>query len=150
MMDTDHRTAPTALGVSTMDRFVLGDTDFAVDRSESSVDMAPDGTVTIEVWGTAEALDAQPDTGRYAWAIHPPRLYLTDVPVARSGAVATARLDDSMADRYDIGLYLHEHGDVIGELILDPARSLRISGSAQVNGRTEPIDVEVELPLPPE
>ncbi|MEL5956293.1 hypothetical protein AADR41_16250 [Streptomyces sp. CLV115] len=105
--------------------------------------------MSIEVWGTTEALDAQPGTGRYAWAIHPPRLYLTEVPLARSGAVATVRLDDSMADRYDIGLYLHEHGDVIGELILDPARFLRISGSAQVNGRTEPIDVEVRLPLPP-
>ncbi|MCX4850864.1 hypothetical protein [Streptomyces sp. NBC_00893] len=133
-----------------MDRFVLGDTDFAVDRSESSVRTAPDGTVTIEVWGTDGALDAQPDTGRYAWAIHPPRLYLTEVPAAWSGAVATVRFDDSMADRYDIGLYLHEHGDVIGELTLDPARSLRVRGSAQVNGRTEPIDVEVGLPLLPE
>jgi hypothetical protein len=132
-----------------VDRFVLGDTDFAVDRSESSVRVAPDGTVTIEVWGAAEALDAQPDTGRFAWAIHPPRLYFTEVPVTRSGDVATVRFDDGMADLYDIGLYLHEHGDVIGELTLDPACSLRVSGSAQVNGRTESIDVEVTLPLPP-
>ncbi|MFD0339881.1 hypothetical protein ACFVH0_14485 [Streptomyces sp. NPDC127117] len=133
-----------------MDRFVLGDTDFGVDRSESSVQVAPDGRVTIEVWGTAGALDALPETSRFAWAVHPPRLYLTEVPVAWSGDVATVRFDDSMADLYDIGLYLHEHGDVIGELTLDPARSLRIGGSARVNGRTEPIDVEVGLPLLPE
>ncbi|SFY40533.1 hypothetical protein OH786_32340 [Streptomyces atratus] len=133
-----------------MDRFVLKDTDFAVDRSESSVQVAPDGTVTIELWGAAEALDAQCDTSPFACAIHPSRLCLTAVPVTWTGDVATVRFDDSMADLYDIGLYLHEHGDIVGELTLDPARTLRIRGSAQVNGRAESMDVQVGLPMPPE
>ncbi|WP_405719781.1 hypothetical protein [Streptomyces sp. NBC_00046] len=130
-----------------MDRFVLGGTDFAVDRSASSVEPAPDGTVTIEVWGTDEAFEAQGDTGPFAWVTRPPRLYLTAVPAVRTGDVATVAFDDGMADLYDIGLYLHERGDVIGELTVDPARTLRISGSAQVNGRAESMDVQVSLPL---
>ncbi|MFD7495125.1 hypothetical protein ACFV8T_22325 [Streptomyces sp. NPDC059832] len=130
-----------------MDRFVLGDTDFAVDRSESSVRTAPDGLVTVGVWGTAEALDAQGDTGPFGWAVHPPRLYLTAVPATWTGGVAVIRIDDTMSGLCDIGLYLHEHGDVTGELTLDPARTLRISGSAQIGGRAESIDVQVDFPL---
>ncbi|MFJ4577054.1 hypothetical protein ACIP4W_37905 [Streptomyces sp. NPDC088846] len=132
-----------------MDRFVLGNTDFAVDRSASSVQVAPDGLVTVVVCGTDEAVDAQRDTDPFSWAIHPPTLYVTAVPATWTGDVATVRIDEAVSDLYDVGLYLHEHGDVIVELTLDRARALHISGSAQVSGHAEPIDIKVGLPLLP-
>ncbi|GAA2446111.1 hypothetical protein GCM10010433_54600 [Streptomyces pulveraceus] len=133
-----------------MDTFVLGDTDFAVDRSESSVQVSPDGLVTVSLWGTIEALDGQGDGGPFGWALHPPHLYLTAVPAAWTDDVATMSIDEAMADLYDIGLYLHEHGDVTGELTLDPARALCFSGSVRVLGRVESVEVRLGLPLPSE
>ncbi|MFF8916463.1 hypothetical protein ACF08M_24830 [Streptomyces sp. NPDC015032] len=132
-----------------MDQFVLGNTDFAVDRSASPVQVSPDGLITVVVCGTGEAVEAQRDTDPFGWAIHPPTLHLTAAPATWAGDVATARIEDATSDLYDVGLYRHEHGDVTVDLTLDPARTPHIGGTALVSGHAEPIGRQVGRSLLP-
>lgn len=136
-----------------MGEFVIGDTDFGIDRASVIFDLVPgdDGTVllTVEFEGREVDFDRiQEERGdQWGWASYPPSFYLRDFPVAAAGAgTITTVLDRKAYQQYEVALYMMEHNTVEGSINITAGTQIEIIGQVDLMGKLTPFRIRWSKP----
>ena len=131
--------------------FSIGDTNFDVDFTKSSIRLEEDGTgmveLNIDIHGDDDVFMrlTEPDDAEWSWALYPPAFFLHGLrmPQGQGGAFAIGMLD-THPEAEESGIYMMEYGDVSAVNILElSARRLLVSGMVDLCGKRLPFHIDM-------
>jgi hypothetical protein len=133
-----------------LDEFLIGDTNFGVEREKSRFDLtkAADGRLllTIEIRGNEKIYDdlSAADDSEWSWTLYPPYFYLRDYPVPETsdGNNVAIKLKAEDSDEFDLAIYLMEHFDVEGVAINVCGDRIEISGRVNLTDEPRPFSIK--------
>lgn len=82
------------------------------------------------------------EKGKWSWIIYPPKIYFKDIPCEEENGEITLDIDDDMLDEYDIALYLVEHNDFFGQVIISK-NTISIKGITYLSGKEKELVIHV-------
>ena len=126
--------------------FILGDTEFGVDRAKSSCKTRQqDGQLwlSFDVYGdqgTYDLISADEDSP-WSWTLYPPRFY-GDFPATRDDTgVVEARISVDDLCEYEVALYLMNHNDVDVVVRQNPDGTAEANGVVDIFGKQTPFRI---------
>lgn len=119
-----------------MNSFKINDTEFGVGDAQISIE---DNLINLQITADDEKFEALCSQDEWSWALYPPEIYFYEVPYIG----AKIRIDDSMLDKCDIGLYMMEYCDFKGTLEINDSE-ITISGNADIMGEISKIYIKIE------
>lgn len=131
--------------------FSIGDTNFDVDFTKSSIRLEEDGTgmveLNIDIHGDDDVFMrlTEPDDAEWSWALYPPAFFLHGLrmPQGQGGAFAIGMLD-THPEAEESGIYMMEYGDVSAVNIIElSARRLLVSGMVDLCGKRLPFHIDM-------
>lgn len=131
--------------------FSIGDTNFDVDFTKSSIRLEEDGTgmveLNIDIHGDDDVFMrlTEPDDAQWSWALYPPAFFLHGLrmPQGQGGAFAIGMLD-THPEAEESGIYMMEYGDVSAVNIIElSARRLLVSGMVDLCGKRLPFHIDM-------
>ena len=131
--------------------FSIGDTNFDVDFTKSSIRLEEDGTgmveLNIDIHGDDDVFMrlTEPDDAEWSWALYPPAFFLHGlrIPEGQGGAFAIGMLD-THPEAEESGIYMMEYGDVSAVNIIElSARRLLVSGMVDLCGKRLPFHIDM-------
>lgn len=131
--------------------FSIGDTNFDVDFTKSSIGLEEDGTgmveLNIDIHGDDDEFMrlTEPDDAEWSWALYPPAFFLHGlrIPQGQGGAFAIGMLD-THPEAEESGIYMMEYGDVSAVNIIElSARRLLVSGMVDLCGKRLPFHIDM-------
>ena len=131
--------------------FSIGDTNFDVDFTKSSIRLEEDGTgmveLNIDIHGDDDVFMrlTEPDDAEWSWALYPPAFFLHGlrIPQGQGGAFAIGMLD-THPEAEESGIYMMEYGDVSAVNIIElSARRLLVSGMVDLCGKRLPFHIDM-------
>ena len=120
-----------------MDIFRIGDTDFGIGEIILEIDNGIISDLTIT--GSEdmyEQLTADESENWYSSTVYPPKVYFREVPLT-DGKI---EITDELLDEYDIALYLNEHNDLYGTLVICDKR-ITVKGEVNLWGTIYPLEI---------
>ena len=96
-----------------MNSFIIGDVDFGIGDYDFSIE---DNVLNLEIYADEDRFDAlcEDEDFEYGWALYAPKIYFTDVPFEHK----EIEINDDMLSEYDIALYMMEHYDFFGKVMI--------------------------------
>ena len=131
--------------------FSIGDTNFDVDITKSSISLEEDGSgmveLNIDIHGDDDVFMrlTEPDDAEWSWALYPPAFFLHGlrIPQGQGGAFAIGTLD-THPEAEESGIYMMEYGDVSAVNIIElSARRLLVSGMVDLCGKRLPFHIDM-------
>ncbi|MDO5045674.1 hypothetical protein [Campylobacter sp.] len=119
-----------------MNSFKINETEFGVGDAQISIE---DNMINLKITADDEKFEALSDQDNWGWALYPPEMYFYEVPYIG----AKIKIDDSMLDRCDIGLYMMEHCAFKGVLEIKD-NAVIISGNVDIIGEISKVHIIIE------
>ncbi|MDP9918957.1 hypothetical protein J2W24_004626 [Variovorax boronicumulans] len=133
-----------------LDSFLLGDTEFGIDRSKLKLSFLSDGggrvEVNISISGDEGAFEhlTNDEDGPWSWALYPPVFHLAAFRISQELAVAALPITiPERAPDFEIALYMMEYCEIRDVVLQRVEEGLLIQGRVDVFGEEKPLRLQV-------
>ncbi len=131
------------------DTFVIGGTDFGVDRGSVKVEfpLRPDGLVNVhlEVGGDESVFESVCDDERWSWALYPPFFYVRMFPVSPADAELVRPIQITKRDEtFEMNLYMMEYCEVTSVVIRRDVDGISVEGRVDMWGQDMPFRIQLD------
>lgn len=127
-----------------MGTFIIGDTDFGVGNVTFSTSNDSPISFSLRIKGSDDVYKQifEDENGEWSWTLYPPEIYFEGIPFAQSDIIAVD-VNDDLLDTCDIALYLMEHNDLIGKLIITD-KYFKFNGESDIFGKIYQVEIFAE------
>lgn len=131
------------------DSFVIGETDFGVDRSTLKFEfpLRPDGlaNIHIEVGGDEAVFDRVSESEDWSWALYAPFFFIRRYPVPPEDANLSHPIELPDRDEtFEMHLYMMEYCEVSSVVIRRVGDGVSIAGHVDLWGKDLPFYIHLE------
>jgi len=123
--------------------FKIDDTDFGIGKVDLKIDNGVIVSLTIVGDDKIHKSITAEENGKWYWTLHPPKIYFREIPFNQSNDRIEIEITEELLDEYDIALYLMEHYDLNGTLIVSDSH-IMIYGKIDICGKTHAIEIMTE------
>ena len=130
------------------DSFVIGETEFGVDRASVKVEfpLRPDGlaNVHIEVGGDKSVFESLSEDERWSWALYPPAFSIRQYPVSPEDAKLSGPIEIAARDQtFEMDLYMMEYCEVRSVIIRKETDGILVAGRVDMWGQDMPFHIHL-------
>lgn len=131
------------------DTFVIGETEFGVDRSSLKFEFPPrpDGLANlhVEVGGDEELFERVAEDEEWCWASYPPFFFVRQYPVAPDCSALSHPIEVAERDEtFEMNLYMMEYCEVKSVVFSKEADGISIGGRVDMWGKDMPFRIYLE------
>jgi hypothetical protein len=130
-----------------MKKFIIGKDDFGIEKVTCQIDKENSIINELRIIGdkiTFEKLSGGKKS-KWDWALYPPELYFREIPFELKKGRIEIEITEDILDDFDIALYLMEHNDIIGKLIIDESYIFTFEGYVDISGDEFKLKVEANI-----
>ena len=126
--------------------FRIGDDDFGIKEDALQYRLTKrlmrSSSLFLEILGAENNFEALSEKPEWDWALYPPKLYISGLPIKNSGVSSFSR---SKLENYDCAVYLMEHNFFVNlEIELTPNKII-VKGECLMIGNNMPVYAEINI-----
>ena len=131
------------------DAFVIGGTEFGVDRASLKVEfpLRPDGLVNVhlEVGGDESVFESVSEDERWSWALYPPFFCVRRFPISPGDAELDRPIQIPGRDEtFEMNLYMMEYCEVTSVVVQREVGGISIEGRVDMWGKDMPFRIQLD------
>lgn len=129
-----------------MGKFIIGTTDFGIGEVECEIDKTNSIVTNLKIRGSKELYEkiTEKEKGEWNWTLYPPKFYVNHAHFAGDGKTIRLHVDEAFLDDNEVALYLMEHNDFFGEIVIDK-NVVMIKGKVFISGKEMDLEIETEF-----